>query len=156
MSDLVPNGYTKDSETGYLVSNSVVNGNVFGVETKKRFLAVMEQEGSVGETCKALGISTRSVYDHLQIDEAFKRDYALCIRNMASKLETTMFKNGQRPQGYMDRITFLRRWFPNEWTPKTSISITSDTSNVDSLFSLLEQQGKIINVTDLGKTDADK
>ncbi len=148
MSDLTPQGYSKDSETGYLVSNSVVNGNVFGVETKKRFFALMEEEGSVGETCKALGISSRSVYDHLKIDEAFRRDYSLCIRNMASKLETTMYKNGQRPQGYMDRITFLRRWLPNEWTPKSQVTVTSDSGTIDSLFASLEEQGRIIDVNE--------
>lgn len=149
-----PEGYIKDSETGYLVSNVIKTGTPFGIETKKRVLELMKEEGSITGVCQKLGISTRSVYDHLNIDEAFRRDYALVIRDNCSILEGTMYKNGQRPQGYMDRITYLRRWMPQEWTPKTNISVTNDTSNIDILFKHLEEQGKIINVTDQGNNVA--
>ncbi len=145
---IIPNGYLKDDETGYLVASNPRGAIPFGVDTKKRFLELMEQEGNLTGTCKLLGISDKSVYDHLKIDEAFKRDYALCIRRMANTLEGTMFKNGQKPQGYMDRITFLRRWFPQEWTPKTNITVTNDTGTIDELFTRLESEGKIIDVNE--------
>jgi hypothetical protein len=147
MSELVPEGYIKDPETGYLVAQVTKTGTPFGVETKKRVIEMMKEEGSISILCQKLGVSTRSVYDHLQIDEAFRRDYALAIQDNCSTLEGTMFKNGQRPQGYMDRITYLRRWKPNEWTPKTQITVSQDNSSVESLFKALEDTGKVINIT---------
>lgn len=140
MSDnLVPKGYIKDPETGYLVAENPRGALPFGIETKRKILELMAKEGSIVQVCEMLGVSTRSVYDHLSIDEAFRRDYAVTIRENCSRLEGTMFKNGQRPQGYMDRITYLRRWMPNEWTPKTNISVShSDTSALDSLYSAID------------------
>ncbi len=146
MSDLIPKGYTKDLESGYLVANNPRGSTPFGIDTKKRILQLMREEGSISIICEKLGVSTRSVYDHLNIDEAFRRDYALCVRDNCSELEGTMFKNGKRPQGYMDRITYLRRWAPNEWTPKTNVTVNRDDSSVDALFASLKEQGKIIDV----------
>ncbi len=144
--EIIPNGYNKDSESGYLVAENGRGGTLFGVESKKRFLALMEEEGGFAVVCDTLGVSTRTLYDHLELDEAFARDYTVMVRRMASKLEGTMFKNGQRPQGYMDRITWLRRYFPKDWTPKTSVTVTNDTSSIEELFGKLEAEGKIIDV----------
>lgn len=145
---LIPNGYIKDPETGYLVHTIHAGGNAFGVESKKRFLALMEEEGGFAQVCDTLGVSTRTLYDHLQKDEAFGRDYTMMVKRMASKLESTMYKNGQKPQGYMDRITWLRRFFPKDWTPKTQVTVTNDTSSIDELFGKLEAEGKIIDVNE--------
>jgi hypothetical protein len=146
MSQIVPNGYIKDEETGYLTSLKVRSGTPFGVDSKKKFLALMEEEGGFAKCCDLLGVSSDTLYHHLSIDESFSRDYTICVRRMASKLESVMFKNGQRPQGYMDRITWLRRYFPKDWTPKTQVNVTNETGSIDELFGKLEADGKLIHV----------
>lgn len=147
MSELIPKGYIKDESTGYLTHQVAAGGQAFGVEGKKRFLQVMEDSGNLTETCRLLGISATTLYHHLEVDEAFNRDYGLMVRGMAHKLESVMYKNGQRPQGYMDRITWLRRWFPKDWTPKTSISVSqSDDNTLNDLFSDIDTS-KIIDAT---------
>ncbi len=141
--------FVKDEKTGYLQPMQAGSAVVFGSESKVRFLQIMEETGNLAETCDVLGVSMTTYYNHMNLDEAFARDVAIGIRRMASKLEGTMYKNGQKPQGYMDRITWLRRWLPREWTPKTEITLQSDSSSIDSLFSALQDQGKLI---DLGES----
>lgn len=146
---IIPKGYNKDPETGYLVAKFNPTNTTFGVESKKKFLQLMETEGGFAQVCDTLGVSTRTLYDHLSLDEAFSRDYTIMVRRMASKLEGTMYKNGQKPQGYMDRITWLRRYFPKDWTPKTQVTVTNDTSSIDELFGKLEAEGKIVDVNQI-------
>lgn len=140
------NSGEKDPETGYITPTQAGAVVVFGAASKKRFIEQMEVCGNLAETCDIIGIGMTTYYKHLQADEAFARDVGICLRRMAGKLEGVMYKNGQRPQGYLDRITWLRKHFP-EWNPKSSVSVSSsDSGTVEELFGKLEADGKIINV----------
>lgn len=141
------NSFVKDEASGYLVPTHNTGSIPFGVESKKRFLALMEEEGDKGKVCDLVGVSWHTLDNHLSLDEAFARDYTITLRRMASKLEGTMFKNAQQKQGYMDRITWLRRWFPKDWTPKTNLTVNQADSSVDELFSKLEGTGQVIDIT---------
>lgn len=136
-----------DKESGYLIPKKIEGLQSFDVQAKKTFLKLYEEEASIANVCDILSISSRTFYDHLKEDSAFRADYALTLRRMASKLEGTMFKKGQANGGYMYMITWLRKNFPSEWNPKTSVSINSNDTNVESLFSALEQTGQVVDVT---------
>lgn len=140
------NDSNKDPETGYLTPKARENEIVFGSESKKRFLEQMELSGNLAQTCDIVGIGMTTYYAHLKNDEAFARDVAITLKRMASKLEGVMFKNAHAPQGYMDRVTWLRRWFPKEWTPKTQIEVQPKTEDIDTLFDALRAEGSLIDV----------
>lgn len=137
-----------DKESGYLIPRKIEGLKSFDVQAKQTFLKLYETEGSIANVCDTLGISSRTFYDHLKEDSAFRADYALTLRRMASQLEGTMFKKSTQNNGYMYMITWLRKNFPTEWNPKTSVTVTNSTESVDALFSALEADGKLINVTD--------
>lgn len=140
------NSFIKDEVTGYLEPTHKTGTIPFGVESKKRFIKLMEDEGDLAKVCDIVGVSLKTYYTHCELDQAFARDIAITLRRMASHIEGTMYKRALEKNGVMDRFGWLRRWFPNEWNPKTSVSIISDTTTMDQLFASLEAQGKLINV----------
>lgn len=138
-----------DKDSGYLIPTKIEGKKSFDVQAKKTFLEVFEKEADVAETCKLLGISTRTFYDHLNLDSRFRADYSLTLRNMESHMSSTFYKKGlTQNNGFMFGMAWLRRHFPNDWNPKSSVSVTSNDASVEDLFSSLRAEGKLIDVTD--------
>lgn len=138
-----------DKESGYLIPRKIEGTKPFDPQAKKTFLSVFEQEASVAKTCDVLGISSRTFYDHLSVDSKFRADYSLTLRRMSDNLESTMYKKAQGNNGYMYMVTWLRRHFPNEWTPRTNVSIgITDNSAIDSLYADIDPS-KIIDTQQL-------
>jgi len=125
-------------KTGFLESN---RGSSFTSELKIRFLELADQACQRGEfpdieaICKTIGISPWSFYHHKSIDEKFAEEWELAMRKIETTLVRTMVAQGQKPKGYMDRITWLRKHFPKEWNPNQQLNISMDLTATKSLLS---------------------
>jgi hypothetical protein len=54
------------------------------------------------------------------------------------KLVSVMYANGQKPNGYMDRITWLRAHRPKRWNPDTRVQISQETSYTQKGLDVIE------------------
>lgn len=125
MNPLVP-----DPRTGFLGSgNSPV---AFGAHKKAALLGLARKEieensrvPSLLSLSKAVGISLRTFQRHLQLDEQFRDEFREILMSGESILTDVMFDRGKTPGGYMDRITWLRRHFPENWNPEYKLNVAS-------------------------------
>lgn len=127
----------KNPVTGFLESSK---GSSFDSIRKTRFLEIAREAADRKEMpdipaiCKVIGISTHAFWDHKRIDEVFKAQWEEILDTCETTLVSTMYANGQRPSGYMDRITWLRAYRPGTWHPDLKVSISSDLSNLKSVI----------------------
>lgn len=123
-------------ETGFLESNAGVS---FNSVLKVRFLELAHEAVNnklmpdVPAICKALDINVRTFYEHKTRDEAFNQKWEEVLDTCESTLVQTMYANGQRPSGYMDRITWLRAYRPRTWNPDLKVNISHDSSGLKGL-----------------------
>ena len=126
------NPLTLDNGSGFMESiNSPV---AFDATRKEKFLQIARKSTESGQfptitaLCKAVGVSLRTFERHMKADAAFKDAFREILLEGQDILEGVMFQNAQRPSGYMDRITWLRRHFPENWHPEHRIKVSADIS----------------------------
>lgn len=117
-------------------------------EQKVLFLQAFRETGNFSESAKLIGASRASIYNHLKLDQKFRSEFDAVINSFCDVLEQTMLSNGQKPNGFMDRMAYLRAHRPEKYNPRTTIVHESDKSSLDFLFRSLEEKGQIINVSD--------
>lgn len=124
-------------ETGFLESGGV---GAFDSAKKVKFLEIARHAAEnklmpdVPGICKALNVSTFVFYEHRRLDELFRAQWETVLDTCESTLVQMMYANGQRPSGYMDRITWLRAHRPGMWNPDLKVNINQDSSQVKGLF----------------------
>lgn len=82
-------------------------------------LKIIEDTGEMPNMTKlatSFGINLKTLYTHLKNDEKFKEKFHEVFLRGEAQLTSVMYSNAQRPSGYMDRITWLRR-FGQGWNP---------------------------------------
>lgn len=129
------NSFEQDPVTGFLQPSVNYSVTGFTAEKKDTFLRYFENCGNIAASIDAVGLDRRTFYNALKIDKEFEQRYNMALFGMKGCLEGTMFHNGQKPNGYMDRITWLRRHFPDEYNPKTTIQHHSDSKDAEAMFS---------------------
>lgn len=129
-----------DPRTGFLESTGK---HAFNAVMKMRALELAHENVTVRSElpdipaiCKGLGISHNTFYAHLQQDEEFKRQWEEVLDLCEHELVKTMYANGRRPNGYMDRITWLRAHRPGKWNPDYKINISTDSGQAKGLIGL--------------------
>ncbi len=129
-------------ETGYLESR---NPSLVGFTSDKKVkflqlayqMAELGQMPSVPKICETVGIQYTTFYSHLKDDGAFKDGWEQCLNKIEDILVNTMVTNGQRPSGYMDRITWLRAYRGDRWNPERRLQILNDTEGSKTVLSHL-------------------
>jgi hypothetical protein len=133
------NALQVNSETGFLESTGNA-GSAFDSSRKVQFINLAEEHFEKTGTMPDLvslsgvvGVHPRTVDNHLREDEVFAQAWRNIRLKGKWKLESKMFEYGLTKSGYMDRITWLRKEFPEEYNPDIKIISNSDYSIVKSL-----------------------
>ncbi len=85
------------------------------VQQKTTFLEKYYETGNQSMAAKFSLIA--DVRYALKVDPAFMSDFLTIKNAQKHNLEQTMYQNGLKEKGYMDRITWLRKNFPKEYNP---------------------------------------
>lgn len=102
---------------------------------------IRERTGSVptiASLCDAVGISLSAFQAHKKLDEQFNAQWRELLYRVEDKLIDTMYQNGLKSSGYMDRITWLRRHFPENWAPEQRITVTHSQQYIDTTLEHVE------------------
>ena len=135
----MPRELTANAETGFLEStNSLVT---FSSERKlqllqfaKEFLEKNGRYPDITTLCNAVGICDNTFTRHLKFDTKFREAFKEIELKGRRILENVMFDRGITPGGYMDRITWLRHHFPDEYNPERNVNVTVDKKSTLDRF----------------------
>ena len=86
-------------------------------DDKFNFLTMYYKTGNMSLAAKLTGRKMQNFQYCLRVDPAFANDFKSIQDSMKNNLEQTMYQNGLKEKGYMDRITWLRRHYPKEYHP---------------------------------------
>lgn len=100
-------------------------------------MADLGQMPSIPSLCASVGINSRTFYVHCKVDEGFKQGWEDVLERIEDNLVNTMVCNGQRPSGYMDRITWLRAYRGGKWLNDGKGQMQPDTSDSKNVLSSL-------------------
>lgn len=135
------NSLIKDEKTGFMKNGKNYSLTGFTPERKEQFFKELEETGHIGKALQRIGLSRQPFYTAMEHDPEFRRRYREAIMAMKWELEGTMYEKGKTPNGFLDRIAWLRRWFPSEYGQKTTIEHKTTENEIDSAF------GNIIEVS---------
>jgi len=144
-----------DEQTGFLESsNSLVTLNgIRKTEILRLAQEYIDQNGKIPSLitlCKSVGISLRTFQRHIQYDQQFKSAFREVLLNGQAILENVMFNRGLEPGGFMDRIAWLRRYFPENWNPEHKMIVAHENKTFDPTAT------EITNYIDVQPIDDDK
>jgi hypothetical protein len=91
--------------------------NLLTSEDKAEFLKLYYKTGNQTKSIGVLGKNISSIRWALEKDPVFALDFDHVKQAIKHDLEETMLTNALSPRGYMDRITWLRTNYPNEYNP---------------------------------------
>lgn len=151
--------YSVDPATGFLTPSGNWSNAGFTAGRKTEFISLIYENPHFGLICRKIGINYSTFARHMNLDPEFNRQVVHWSREARmyhkGQLEETMLTNGKKPNGYMDRITWLRRYFPEEYNPKTILQHQeADISRLieEDFQKLLDydreerEEGKLLNV----------
>jgi hypothetical protein len=126
---------------------------------KKDFLEFYYNSGNMGAAAKKVGRDLSGLRLALTKDKAFAQDFEVIKTSMKSNLEETMYQNGLQDRGYMDRITWLRRHFPQEYNPNYVDKSSNPTDAIKELSDKLGEyelipKNKLIETKDESDSDS--
>ncbi len=136
------NAFIIDEKTGFLTAPSDER-ITFDALKKVRILEIAEEMVQRGEMprlsilAKAVGVDTDTIIRHRKEDVKFGREWERVIDLAEETLVGTMFAQGQKPSGYMDRITWLRAYRPGRWNPDRQVQFHGDISITQKVSSAL-------------------
>lgn len=99
----------------YFVSE--VNKYALTPEEKVQFLHTYYKTGNMTKSARSVGRDVQAFMQHTEKDVAFALDFHNVKQAIKNDLEETMLTNALKEKGYMDRITWLRTNFPQEYNP---------------------------------------
>jgi hypothetical protein len=108
-------------------------------EEKKKFVENYYETGNQSLAAKSVNRTAAVMKYAMSVDKAFLEDF-LAVRNaMKHNLEQTMYQNGLKEKGYMDRITWLRKNYPKEYNPNYVDKDNNPAEAIKELTSKLEK-----------------
>ncbi len=124
------------------------------VDEKKKFLEIYYQTGNATKAARIVGRDRMAFMHLLNRDPAFAQDFQNVRIAIKEDLEEVMTLNGLKEKGYMDRITWLRKNFPQEYNP--NFDRGTDDRSADAIKELSKKlndydlipKKKIINAED--------
>ena len=122
---------TIDHETGYAVNPQPEAK--FQPKQKQEFLQLFRECGDPAFIMNQFGFKVSVFNNHLKFDKKFKEDYEEMLLEMKHELEGTMFKNARQSGGYRDRMKWLEKNFPQEYSPAKATK-KKDTDPIDALW----------------------
>ncbi len=108
-------------------------------DEKIRFLEEYYKSGNQSLAGKLVGRSAAAMKYAMVADKAFAVDFSIIQNAMKHNLEQTMYQNGLKEKGYMDRITWLRKNFPKEYNPNYVDKDNDPKEAIKELSSKLEK-----------------
>jgi hypothetical protein len=141
----------RKEETAALGHSSRRMAHQFDAQAKALFLDAYFKHGNMSKAADATGFSRVAVWQHLERDKRFKHDFEMTKRAIKHQLEEVMLENAKDKRGYLDRITFLRRHYPEEYNPKIQemAYLAKDTNKLGKLMDILD--AKVVDVKDISK-----
>lgn len=139
------NALTPNPQTWFLESVTPTF-STFDSAKKMRALEIASENINRGELpshvkiCSALGVSLRTWYEHLQQDTRFKAAWQDILDMAEDRLVNVMYANGQRPSGYMDRITWLRAHNPGKWNPDLKVQVSQHNAHFQNGIGIIEAE----------------
>jgi len=122
--------------------------HLFDRTAQELFLKHYFKTGNMSKAADVTGFDRRTVFLQLQKNPQFKHDFEMVKKAIKHDLEEVMMENAKTPRGYLDRITFLRRHFPEEYNPKIQEAkyLKQDDSRLNKLLDILD--AKVIDVNE--------
>lgn len=102
-------------------------------EEKQTFVRIYVDTGSIDEACKAVDISVPTFYSRMQTDPDFERSMTLAKLSMGDRIQSTSYKRALEPNGVVDRMCQLKRFFPRIYRESPGVTIMSTTINAGGL-----------------------
>ena len=117
---------------------SVQEGGI-SIEEKAAFLLAYYNTGNQSLASKSINRANGAIKYTMTTDKAFLEDFLSVKNAMKHNLEQTMYQNGLKEKGYMDRITWLRKNFPKEYNPNYVDKDNNPADAIKELSSKLDQ-----------------
>lgn len=99
------------------------NSQALTREEKQQFLEVYYRTGNQTKAAKSCGRDRAGFMRAMDTDPVFNLDFHNVQIAIKNDLEEVMTINGLTNRGYMDRITWLRKNFPQEYNPNADKNI---------------------------------
>ena len=87
------------------------------------YVKMHEKAPSMASLADSVGIGIRTLEKHLERDAEFKSRFREVLWRADAILDDAMFKRAKEPGGFMDRMAWKRRFFPEFWDPARKISV---------------------------------
>jgi hypothetical protein len=113
------------------------NNTALTPDEKAQFLEMYYKTGNLTKSAQFLGRDRMAFSQHLDKDKAFAVDFYNVKQAIKNDLEETMMTNGLKEKGYMDRITWLRTNYPQEYNPNADRS--ADDRSQEAIKQLSEK-----------------
>ena len=114
----MPGILKQDPQTGFLEAPGYKYA--FTLEKKQELLELIKDNphySTVLESCKIVGISIETFYDHLRTDPIFHAKVNEYKKNCAYKVENTLYECALDPKKTIDRLAYLRAFLPERYNP---------------------------------------
>lgn len=102
-------------------------------EEKSTFVRAYVSTGSIREAAEISKIPVPTFYKHLQDDTDFQRSMTLAKFSMGDSLQATSYRRALEPNGVIDRMAQLKRFFPRIYRETPGVTIMSTTINAGGL-----------------------
>ncbi len=108
-------------------------------EEKKKFLEEYYITGNQTLSAKSVNRNISGIKYAMSTDKVFLEDFLAVKNAQKHNLEQTMYQNGLKEKGYMDRITWLRKNFPKDYNPNYVDKDNNPADAIKELSSKLDQ-----------------
>lgn len=88
------------------------------LEFARDYVESHQKAPSMATLADAVGIAAITLERHLAKDEAFKAHFREILWKADAILDDAMFARAKEPGGFMDRMAWKRRHFPELWVPE--------------------------------------
>jgi hypothetical protein len=140
--------WTLDEASGFLAPKvpEVCGNSMLAVSQKQKFLDIFQETYDFGTAARAVGVKTRTVYDHLAFDKGFKAAYEEAIEVLCSESQSALVKQ-MRKGNIAAAFGILKRYRP-EWRdramPPDPAKVKAEETK--SLLDKFVKDGLIIDV----------
>lgn len=110
----------------------------FTQEKKRLFLENFAKCPNMSGVAEALGHGKQVIYYHLERDPEFKRAFEAVREGLVDQLEGKVYEYGQRPQNFLDRMSYLRAYRPSVWNPDKKITVDVNVTQAVSAVERLK------------------
>ena len=146
-----------ESQSGFLTSD---NRHAFSAEDKTKIIqmamecAEQEKLPRVSDLCKTVGISTFCFYNHLELDQEFRRQWDEVLNRIEDMLSASLVENAKRANGVGAAAFWLKNRKPERWSDNPQVlQLNGDLSWIKKLSDainpkVIATEAEIVKPTD--------